>query len=444
MIRFSKFEFKIFIMICIYILGTFILSLIGPVKYSNYDWIKVFYFLFIIIIFMFFGFYIMSYFHFEKNNHINMTNIIKLINISTIIASLISILLFFNFCKEINFDLSEIIKRLVNIGDTYKNYLHIEDNDVSFIGQLSTLLGFTYYISFCGNIYFISENKLYKKLFYLTFFIYVVILLAERGQIIAVGEYFIIFMIIYYLKSVKNNKKKKLNSKKKIISLIVFFLFFSGFNYIQSSRAKTYNYTVETLSNGYFEYDTEHPIFKIFGNTLGSSISMITFYLSGGYYGLSINMETDFYWTKGYGNSKGLSSYLHQYLGLENTNELAYPYRTENRVAYPADQYWSTVFSWLAGDISFYGIPILFMLLVMLSIKTLRETLYEMNFISLLLFIRLSILFLFVPANNYILQTRGNTITTIFIIFIYIFSKIHWRRHVITKNIKKIDIRSDF
>src|SRR5690606_3194578 len=43
--------------------------------------------------------------------------------------------------------------------------------------------------------------------------------------------------------------------------------------------------------------DTDHPIFTVFGRDFGLNLSMFLGYLSQGYYGLGLALETDWHWT---------------------------------------------------------------------------------------------------------------------------------------------------
>src|SRR5690606_29897220 len=92
-------------------------------------------------------------------------------------------------------------------------------------------------------------------------------------------------------------------------------------------------------------------------------IYQVLAYPSHGYLGLSKSMSVPFEFSGGAGFSQAFESYRLQYLGGEDRVFATYPFRAETSTGWPAGMFWSTVFPWLASDMTFYLIP-LFMAVV--------------------------------------------------------------------------------
>jgi len=161
----------------------------------------------------------------------------------------------------------------------------------------------------------------------------------------------------------------------------------------------------------------------LLGDKIGIGVSAFTTgYLSGGYYGLSKCLTLPFKWTYGIGNSVAASSIVKFLFGID-LYEQTYIYRMEETFGIPGKSAWHTIFPWLASDISFFGIPLLFFLISYYYGKSWREILVYNNPISMLLFSLLSVLFVFVVANNQILHGYNYLFITLFVITIYVIKR---------------------
>lgn len=423
--------------ICIYILATFILSIVGPVTFFEYEYWKVFLFILSVVFGIMVGtFFSKATFDIHKYDDFQYEESdygleIRIVNFTVIIALIIYVLLLIELIISRGVNFTNLMLSLSSVGDIYKNYLHLELTETNKLVQITTLLSVIPFIALAGGVYFFSDRRLNRKLFLSYAIVSIVEEVLRNGQLSFVVSWFLVIVVIISVQMIVNKIEKKHIKKKNkakrnmVIFALVFIVIFGWF---QNSRAETYNYSASKLSNNYFRYNDKHLIYSIFPEGVGDVVSYFCFYLSGGYYGLGKNLDTDFEWTYGYGNSKGLSSYLNQYLGLEDRYNNSYPVRTEQRTGYPSGQYWSTVFSWFAGDISFAGIPFFMAFLMIIYLRLYEDYRMKNNFFSLLWFIRLSEFFLFIPANNYIMQTRSNVIITLSLMVIWIMSHFRIRK----------------
>ncbi|WP_455584527.1 hypothetical protein [Bacteroides sp.] len=355
---------------------------------------------------------------YARNNR-NITVVNKAVNISLGIY----IVLLIDLIVSRDTNILGLIDSLSNVGNIYKSYLSIDDTNVSPLMQFVTLFSVVPFIAMCGGMYYYGNDKLNKKLFLSFAFINILEEVLRNGQFVTIANWFLIFIIVFFIKYTLNsgnsllfNEIKKWKKKVIVISIILL----STFAYIQNSRKAAYEVNESVIRTEFFYANTSHLLYQVFPTNISDAISSFVYYVSGGYYGLGKNLETPFQWTYGYGNSKGLSSYLNQYLKMEDMFYYTYPMRTEERTGYPHGMYWCTVFGWLAGDLTFWGIPVFMVLFAMFYFKLYEKMVIMDDLWSIILFIRLTIFILYIPATNILMQTRNNTVITICLLFLYV------------------------
>lgn len=163
----------------------------------------------------------------------------------------------------------------------------------------------------------------------------------------------------------------------------------------------------------------------IAGEDLGRGMTTTLFYPTHGYLGLSYNLETSFEWAGGRGSSRALDSYWVQYLDTQSALTQTYPYRTQQETGWPWDQYWATLYPWLASDLSFYGVPPFMALVGWWLARWWHEAIYLRRRLSLLLACQLGIFIAYVPANNQLGITRSGLITVTTLLLLYCVWSVH-------------------
>lgn len=144
----------------------------------------------------------------------------------------------------------------------------------------------------------------------------------------------------------------------------------------------------------------------LFGESIAYGIYATLAYPSHGYLGLSYNLEQPFIFSNGAGFSQAFESYRFQFLGGENNLYKTYPYRTEAKGDWPAGMYWSTIFPWLASDMSFYLVPFFMGFIGYLFGKSWIACLKSKALLPLAAFSQFIIMVAFIPANNQVLMQR--------------------------------------
>lgn len=133
-------------------------------------------------------------------------------------------------------------------------------------------------------------------------------------------------------------------------------------------------------------------------------------YVTQGYQGLAYSLELPFEWTYGIGSMRSLSSYLPQYLGLQDPYERTYPVRVEHEFGWSAKEKWATVFPWLASDLTFPGTVLLFGVVGWVLARVWLGFLRRPDAWSVVTLVVLAVFFAFAPANNQLFNDRYSAI----------------------------------
>jgi hypothetical protein len=178
----------------------------------------------------------------------------------------------------------------------------------------------------------------------------------------------------------------------------------------------SYNQSQRLEATGISQRFEPNPLVRsITGDQFARGVSVTAFYPTHGYVGLSYNLDTPFEWTRGRGASRALDSYLAQYGIADTVAQGTYPVRTEARTGWPAGQYWSTIYPWLASDLTLPGAA-----LFMAVVGWWNETVVHGSRLSLLLFAQAMVLISYVPANNQLGLSRPNLICAVSLLALYV------------------------
>ena len=149
------------------------------------------------------------------------------------------------------------------------------------------------------------------------------------------------------------------------------------------------------------------------------ALSMVWFYPTHGYCGLSYALQTPFEWTQGVGSSRGIQAYLKDYLGVEGILERTYPFRAESNYDWPAGGYWWTMYPWLASDITFPGVILFMFGLGWAFAKTWYESTRLNDPIAGIVFALIFMTIAFEPANVQMLISKQGVWTVFGALLMY-------------------------
>ncbi len=394
----------------IYIATTFVLFLILPVTYYNINLLLLSFFLCFFLFVFIIGYILGIGKNDKKDFGLNLYEhfAIKIIKWFIVISFFLYLWTFFDRLNYFKINLT--LDLLINIGATYRNAI----NAVSYTSlsmQVLTLLSPITTSSLILGMYYYNKLPIkYRFLWLATLIIYLLSIVLFLGT----QKYFVDILIyafsIILIKDIKLRKKMIL--KILFISTIVLVPLFV---YVQYSRLLAYGvYGVNIALTSLMRIDYGSWWFNLFGNDIGIALLLLMLYPSMGYYGLSLSLQMPFKWTYGIGNSLALMSYVSQYFKIDNILGNTYPLRTELATGWPALTYWQTIFPWLASDFTFFGSVIFMGIIAYIYAKAWRELLIYDNPLSVLVFSSITILLLYVPANNQLMQTRDSMISWVF------------------------------
>lgn len=429
---------KIILAIEIYLTVTVILFLFGPVLYPAVNRWQTLAFLTFYQLALFLGFYIG-----EKHTKITKRITVKPIanvNSNLLIALFLLLNLFFSFAliqQKIGVpSLSGLItafqNSIRNAGQAYRMTLEGSDNaESSLLTTLNTLLSPLTYAIIPYCIYFYKKIDVGNKAL-----LFLAITMSFVSNILTgtnVGIFRLIITIATILlvkgwareqKSVYTEKKLKKRSSKNIVVAILLFVFITIFSNNVTSRMQGMGYTISGL-----RIDYQNWLFQLTPAFLHRPILLATFYISQGYYGMSLAF--DFIWRPTF--FLGNSSFLIQksnMLGLDSSAIFSRTYISQMSHLWHPGVNWHTAYTWLANDLSFYGVVVyIFLLGFFLSVLIKEASKGEV--LALILLPLFFMMVIFLPMNNNIL---GNPLTFMPLVLFTILHVLHKKIYLTRKN----------
>lgn len=408
----------------IYILTTLFLSVFGPWKYVNYNTTYV---VFYMIIFL--SLFTFVYHHFvnvtkgltlvisKKTIRKKRTNGIWVTKKALIIGlALISGMIIIKI-NEVGFP--NINNIFSTMAEAYSRKI-IVSSSLNLSAWLFGYFSIFYILSIIlGSYYFNKLTKGYKIIFFGIIILSFVFHVAYVGNQKAIGDILIYLSSVFFAKYAQTGKR--LNTKLLIISLLGCLLSFLFFSYILQSRMTFWN--VEYYSIGGKAFLTmDHWLLNVFNNNIKLGVATFFYYLSSGYYGLSLALNLPFSWSYGYGSSFEMKYLLNKIYPLSDEFIAPYPVRTELKTGWAAYSNWHTIFPWLASDFTFFGALIVLCLFIAIYALSWNRVLRKGHWINIVMFSHLNILLLYVPANNQLFQTRASFLATALIMLVWVFN----------------------
>lgn len=310
--------------------------------------------------------------------------------------------------------------------------------------QLVTLISvfwvFTYFYLPVGIIYWKKLTVLFRSILLISLTIQI-IFWAKLGTLKGLGDLVIISIALFVIKAAmdlkysKRFEKEKIGNiiKKKLVKKIVFLvtiisIIFILISYIISARQKEIygmNYemsVVNSLTRGFVIEEKKYNFISLIFKD-DYVIYSLSLYITHGYTGLAYCLDLPFVWTYGVGFSRALSEYVEKYFGIEVLPR-SYLNRNQYLSGWRARELWSTVFPWIAGDITFWAIPILMIFIGRLFAIIWIRVIRQMNLLDVVLLLQLFIFAFYIPANNQLFQSVNSFFGVIGLLLMYPIKKI--------------------
>lgn len=309
-----------------------------------------------------------------------------------------------------------------SLGDLYSTRIEDNANVVILLRFLSA--PFRVIAISLGFLKYRKLDRFLRRIVLADGLLYILVFMFGYGNQKGVSDIAIYLAIALYVNRMREGKRMSRRSIKWIVfgGVVVFFLF-SFMQYLRYAPRGINAHNYHIFSTGDFRYNTNHILFRIFGDKLGFGMaSIINGYMSQGYYGLSLCLKLPFEWTYGLGSSYAIISLLNKF-GINGIYERTYLGRMQAGFVRHGLSSWNTIYPWLASDFTWLGAVVFFLVGGYLLAKTWREIILFDNSISYVLFINLVLLIVFIPANNQLFHGYDSFIATWSIFLFWVFKR---------------------
>jgi hypothetical protein len=152
-------------------------------------------------------------------------------------------------------------------------------------------------------------------------------------------------------------------------------------------------------------------------NAYSDGITALSSYIGQGYYGLSLSLQEPTIFTYGIGHSRALTEIVEKFIGKKNAiTNLTYEDRIDRDYGWTNRIHWSSLYPWLANDLTFIGVPFLIFLFGKLLGNTWLDAIGG-NYIAVVLFCLVALTIYYVSASAVVFQAYES----VFVFYLYLF-----------------------
>ena len=426
-------------LLCLYLLTTISIAIWGPREYDNFNKESVIRYMAWVILALIIGFNIavktfvcpaFAWSSLKQSPKLE-TVVLKILKFCIVICLIYSVIHLIDIFLKGNFNLS------LNLGQKYIDY-HTAKNELHGNGVgtgairatpleiIYLLLGFPRIICMTwGVLYFNLLCRRYKIFLVIVLFLLIFISVFLFGHQKVMADFLIYFGTMFMIKM--QNQSTRFQRKVLRALIISGCLFFVLCCTIQSQRYISLGIDGLEINEKlpeYTWYNPEHIIFRVLGTQIGLGVSsMLTAYLSAGYYSLSLCLQLPFVFTWGFSVFSPFAKIFYSLTGV-NMMDAHYVSRMVEEFDVTGFAAWHTVFPFLAGDFTFPGVVVVLGVIAWIWGTCWLDILYFRNPFSVVLFSVLNIGMIFIPSNSQLLWGVDSNIAFWIIIFIWI----RWRK----------------
>ncbi len=410
----------------LYLAVTLVLYQFGP-----YPWPTKQPKLFWLLILLYHAAFILGYFFCMRSRYVEretinleqfMLKCVKLLLIVNIFISLVVITRAFSLTS---ISISDIFERFLygiqEPAESYRLKIQLADN-AAYGGKLMTV--FLLISSFVpalaipmGLIYFKKIGLAFQLLFVVNVGLEIIHYVGI-GTNIGIFNLCITFIVILGLKLLQFLYHKKIDKNKLLIGIVALFvlllLFLFFFNNTIGTRLEGDAWLRWPVGGIYPTVDCE--LYRFVPEGLYKPIAMLTMYITQGYYAMSMALELPWIPMFGTGSEMFLQGYIDEYI---NISQYSYAERLVEFGWHPTVN-WHSLYVWVANDLSFFGVALFMLVLGYFFAYFYRSSLKSKNSLSMVIFISLCTMVLFIPANNQIFGFLMPCLEFLFLIAFYI------------------------
>ena len=322
--------------------------------------------------------------------------------------------------NEINF--SSIIQRLLlglrDFGAGYKMKIQQGANLTSrnaFGGYLFTTINLLwsfldYNVLFLGMLYWKKEKPLLKVLS-LSLVFEVILTYLSIGTNIGVFRIVIAVVVFLVIHSQRKSilsiilsmfERKKLPNKRVLLaSVLLLLVFLVYFTSTMKARRAFDNWESVSFNIGGIGLNYDSVFLRFLPAFLVIPLISITSYLTQGLYAFSLSLEAPWVPMFGLGGSMWIVDMISKRVDI---NQFTYQHRIMEAFHWDERVQWASMYTWAGNDISLYGVILLMYVIGYFFALAYRDCMTTENPFARLLVVYFTIMCIFMPANNQIMQ----------------------------------------
>lgn len=223
----------------------------------------------------------------------------------------------------------------------------------------------------------------------------------------AIADLVLLFPSVVY--ATYASGRLRLSRKAVLGAILATLVGFTGFVIFFANGAASRGEGGGSAVNGVFPQvdvraDMNHPLLRELPPMGQVGFLGLSLYFSVGYQALAMSLEEPWVPCFGIGNSYFLQRQAIRITGNDNLSRYSYPSRLEKR-GWDAEGLWSSIYPWIASDVSFPGSILVIFLIGWLFGKVWTDVLVGMNPFAVALFSQMTLMLFYFPANNQLMQS---------------------------------------
>lgn len=406
--------------VCFYIAFTLFLAVFGPVFYFGFDVQKTVFYMVAMLASIIAGYVygVRKPLPLARASSARPVNVDRIFNISLGLSllGLAATVLSMIASNQFNTNLSGLGS---TYADYYQDYTRNSGNYSSdFI--IYTLSAAPTFIATIWGLFYFKRLSFYQKLFAITVILgNLFTFTIGSGKQKELGNIIVYALAVFAIKSA--SKGKILTPRNLVIGVLVLVIGIFGFTFILSQRYSAISIDVTNINShvvNLIAFDKNSFVFSLLGERWGLAMAIFLWYLSQGYFGLSLSLNTPTTWTYMVGSSYSMSVISNQLLGFPFQYYNTYPYLAGAQSGW-GESHWYTVFPWFASDFGFAGTVVLFGIFSYAYARCWIEAVRYKNPFSIMLFCLLTLGAAFIPANNQLVHSPAALMTMAVVLLLY-------------------------
>lgn len=314
---------------------------------------------------------------------------------------------------------------LQDLGDAYFSGRELRQAQTPIIEYVRALFGPVIALLLPLTVYFWKTLSLPMKL------VAVFAILTNTAIGVAMGVnrelFFVLFLSVwlYFSSFLSGSRKFRMPRPRYVIvatiAFIVFFAFFSNAMLTRRGGQTSFYFS------GIGAYaDTNNSLVRDLPPDIQLGAIGMSSYLTQGYYALYLSLEKPFIPMYGVGNSMFVTRQAIRLTGIEQLADLSYPDRIMIEDGWNSYTNYTTIYPWIASDVSFPGTVFVMFLIGALFALSWLDTLRGDNPFAVVMFGQFTIMMATVPTVNWVLNS-GEGFTTFWVLLAaWLFTRYRW------------------